>query len=431
MKATTNANDPTEALKAAVQANDTAAVGRVMERYPELKSKLNDPLPDFCFGSTALLGAVHNGNREMVDLLLRAGADINQRSHWWAGSFGVLDDDHGLASFLIERGVIVDAHAAARLGMLEKLKELISADPSLVHARGGDGQMPLHFASTIEIADYLLDHGADIDALDIDHESTAAQWMIRERKEVARHLVKRGSRTDILMAAALGDQELVRKFLDANPASIRMNVSEEYFPKKNHWAGGCIYIWTLGQNKSAHVIAREFKHEDVFHLLMDRSPAELKLAMACELGDEDTFKALLASQPNLVEALSDGDRRKLTNAAENNNTQAVRLMLAAGWPVDARGRHGGTALHWAAFHGNAEMIQIILKHSPPLELRDDDHNASPMGWATHGSEHGWYCKTGNYAAAVEALIKAGAKIPEKIDGTEAVQDVLRRYGKTS
>ena len=77
-----------------------------------------------------------------------------------------------------------------------------------MHARGGDGQTPLHFATTIDVAQLLLDHGADIDARDVDHESTPAQCMVRDRQEVARYLVSRGCRTDILMAAALGDLEL-------------------------------------------------------------------------------------------------------------------------------------------------------------------------------------------------------------------------------
>src|SRR3989442_550496 len=57
-----------------------------------------------------------------------------------------------LAAYAIERGAVVDVHAAARLGMMEKLRELIEAEPALVNARGGDGQTPLHFATTIEVA---------------------------------------------------------------------------------------------------------------------------------------------------------------------------------------------------------------------------------------------------------------------------------------
>src|ERR1043165_315623 len=124
---------PMEQLAAAVKANDLASAEQTLERHPELKSRLNEPRPEFSFGATLLLGALQRRSKEMIDLLLRAGADINARSHWWAGGFGVLDDDHGLASFLIERGATVDAHAAARLGMLKELKQLIAADATAVH----------------------------------------------------------------------------------------------------------------------------------------------------------------------------------------------------------------------------------------------------------------------------------------------------------
>ena len=117
--------------------------------------------------------------------------------------------------------------------MIDRLGELISLHPDLVHARGGDGQTPLHFASSVAIAAYLLGQGADIDARDVDHESTPAQYMVGDRQAVARFLVSRGCQTDILMAAALGDLELVKKHLDADPECIRMQVSDEFFPKIN------------------------------------------------------------------------------------------------------------------------------------------------------------------------------------------------------
>ena len=231
---------PQEALKSAISANDAAAVANVLQQYPDLARDLNRALPDFEFGATPLLGAVYRNNREMVEVLLDAGADINARSDWWAGSFGVLDHDGPLSGFLIERGATIDAHAAARLGRLDELKRLISANPGVVHARGGDGQTPLHFARTIPIAEFLLEHGADIDARDVDHESTPAQWRIRDRQEVVRYLVGRGCRTDILMACALGDAALVKKHLDADPSAIRVSVSEQYFPKQNPRSGGSI-----------------------------------------------------------------------------------------------------------------------------------------------------------------------------------------------
>ena len=71
---------------------------------------------------------------------------------------------------------------------------------------------------------------------------------------------------------------------------------------------------------------------------------------------------MFAAQANLIERLSEDDRRTLANAAQANNTAAVRLMLEAGWPSDVRGQHRGTPLHWAAFHGNAEMVRLLLAH---------------------------------------------------------------------
>jgi hypothetical protein len=51
-----------------------------------------------------------------------------------------------------------------------------------------------------------------------------------------------------------------------------------------------------------------------------------------------------------------------------------------------------------------------------------------MRWAIHGSENGWYCKTGDYPAAVTALLAAGARPPERASGAEAVKAVLRNAG---
>src|SRR5205814_8909618 len=116
-----------------------------------------------------------------------------------------------------------------------------------------------------------------IDAQDIDHESTPAQWMVRDRQDVARYVVTRGCRTDILMASALGDLDLARKHLEADPDCIRLRVSDEYFPMINKRAGGTIYQWQLGWYVSPHEVAKQFGHQAVFELLIQRSPADIKL----------------------------------------------------------------------------------------------------------------------------------------------------------
>jgi hypothetical protein len=428
---------PVEMLKAAVCDSDPARIREVLKEHPELRARIDDPLPDYGFGQHALFAAVQRSDRASIDVLLRAGSDIGKRTDWWAGGFGVLDEcDPSLVEFLIARGAVMDVHAASRLGRLQELRELMAADPGLVHARGGDGQTPLHFASTVEIAELLLRNGAEIDARDVDHESTPAQYMLRvehkrhyprDRQDLARYLITRGCRTDILMAAALGDTNLVARHLDDDPACIRMSVSEEWFPNRDPRAGGTIYIWTLGARRTAHAVARDFGHEDVFQLLIERTPHDLKLGLACELGDEAVFHEFLLTHPDVAKTLSEIDQRKLPDAGKTNNTQAVRLMLEAGWPVDAPGEMGATALHWAGFNGNAEMTREILRFHPALELKSREYPGTALAWAVFGSGDGWHRNTGAYVETVQALLRAGAvppPSPEDLEPSDAVLEVL-------
>ena len=76
--------------------------------------------------------------------------------------------------------------------------------------------------------------GADIDARDVDHESTPAQYMVRDRQSVLRYLIERGCWTDLLMASAIGDSELARRHLEqqhqlaqtSDPAAASLAVVE-------------------------------------------------------------------------------------------------------------------------------------------------------------------------------------------------------------
>jgi ankyrin repeat protein len=178
------------------------------------------------------------------------------------------------------------------------------------------------------------------------------------------------------------------------------------------------------------VVAREFGHDEVFRLLMERTPDELQLALACELGDEPMVTSLLGRRPDLVQTLGAAELRRVADAARDNNTAAVRLMLEAGWPAEARGQHGGTPMHWAAWHGNTEMTRDLLRHRAPLEVTDSDYGGTPLSWAVYGSVHGWRCQSGDYSGTVEELLKAGARPPaltDDLQASEAVLETLRRW----
>jgi ankyrin repeat protein len=175
------------------------------------------------------------------------------------------------------------------------------------------------------------------------------------------------------------------------------------------------------------LVARDFGHERVFQLLMEWTPDDLKLALACELGDEATFQEFLTKHSDAARPLSEADARKLPGAAQNNNTNAVRLMLEAAWPVDTPGEMGATALHWAGFNGNAEMTREILRFHPALELKSREHEGTALGWAIYGSGNGWHRGTGDFVGTIQALLRAGAILPphaEELEPSEGVLEML-------
>ena len=258
----------------AVQARDATTLRQLLAKSPALRKHIDRPL--FSFGAQAIV--VAKGDRPIVEALLESGANINVKSDWWAGGFGVLDDtDPEQAAWLIERGAIVDIHAAAGLGMAGTVTEWIAHDPALVHAPGGDGKRPLHWASTTEIIDILLAHGAEIDARCIDHRSTAAQYRVRD-EELCRHLIARGAAVDIFMAAALGDQALVERVLAADPdcrdcahraARVRARPSRPHLPVETRansvllvaakHGGRMLYDWLLSAKSSQGAVPRRVR----------------------------------------------------------------------------------------------------------------------------------------------------------------------------
>src|SRR5262249_31406065 len=77
----------------------------------------------------------------------------------------------------------------------------------------------------------------------------------------------------------------------------------------------------------------------------------------------------------------------LAQLAETNSIAAVEALLAAGVPVNARGTHGGTALHWACWKGHSDLVKLLLEHGASLTIQDLQFHAPPSGWLHHGAEN--------------------------------------------
>src|SRR5262245_15033078 len=418
---------PAELFRVAVEAGDVDRVRQLLQSHPDVVSVINEPM--FSFKSPAV--HVARTNIELLDLLLAHGADLNARTSWENGSFGVLEQvTPDQAAPLIARGAKIDIWAAANLGMLPELAALIAGDPSLVHAKGGDGKRPLHFARTIEIAGFLLDHGAEIDALDDDHDSTPAQHLVADRPEVAGFLVAQGARSDLLLAAALGDVVLVRRHLEADPDVVAMRVDQDWFPMVDTAPnGGHIYQWTLGFHVSAFDVARRRGHAEVLDLLLKAAGPLDRLLDALWCGDDARGDAVLAANPQLVAHAPERALRQVADAARNNNLAAVSAMLRRGFPVTARSQHGATPLHWAAFHGNADMVEDVLRYNPPIHAQDRQFHGSTMGWLIHGALNPWGSSIGRHGECADLLLGAGAQVDESSlpTGHDDLDRVLREH----
>lgn len=380
------------ALRQAFERADAAAVRQIVLANPALRERINEPA--FPFDSPALVAFA--GNPAMVDVLLELGADPNRKSAWWAGGFHPLYSATAeTADRLLAAGARMDACAAAHLNRLDDLREILRRDPAAVHERGGDGQRPLHFARSLAAVDLLLDAGADIDARDTDHRSTAAEWMLDRRRgagryDLARYLVDRGAATDIFMAAAMGLTARIRTMLVTQPDLLTLRTGRGQYgeqpPSSYH-----IYFWTIGDGRSPLDVATQFDQPEALAAMLEVAPPIERLLFACTQGDESAARQLVSAHPGLVESLNPGQTRAIADAAWSGNAKAVKIMLDIGFDPRTTGHDSGTPLHLAAWEGSAETVDVLLQHPAARELvtiRDAHHDGTPLDWCRHGAEHG-------------------------------------------
>jgi len=421
-------------FKKAVHRRDASALRRLAPERDALRAIINEPI--FAFDSPAI---VQSHDADVASALLDLGADPNRRSKWWAGGFHALyGATPAAAELLLAAGAIPDACAAAHLDRLDLMSDMLAADPSRVHERGGDGQMPLHFARSRAMVDLLLAAGADIDARDIDHRSTAAEWMLddvnypeKSRIAIAEYLVERGATADIFLAAALGDTPRARALLDANPKLLELRTGQGEYgerpPSSFH-----IYLWTIGSNLTPLQTAARFRRRDTLEAMRAYASVEQRLLLACNEGNRDDARAIVESHPGIIDALTGPDRRALTDEAWMGNAKAVELMMELGFDPAIRsvsGPTGGTALHCAAWQGCVACVSAILRYPRGRALihtPDSTYNGTPLNWCDHGSLN-CHDPRANHAEVARLLLAAGAVVPEMYEASDEVAAVLRSH----
>jgi ankyrin repeat protein len=184
--------------------------------------------------------------------------------------------------------------------------------------------------------------------------------------------------------------------------------------------------------RTAYALAVQSGQTEVASLLRARGaktdiPALDRFLGECAAADPEDLSHLLASGPQI--AMAPGSERLLADLTAIHRTTAVRALLAAGMPVDAREDMGATALHWACWKGYADLVELLLGHGASLTIEDREFHGTPAGWFGHGVRN---CNegAGDYARVARLLIAAGATIPavDLPTGHPAVDAVLRERG---
>jgi ankyrin repeat protein len=325
----------------AAERGDLPALERLYGAEPRLVDALGHG-PYWEGEARALHYAVARGHRKVVRWLLARGASALPTTgefDWAPIHFAAVPPRRDLVRLLIDHGAKMDIFVAGIFGDVKTVRRMLREDPSLVSRRGPDGATPLHFAGSPAVARALLAAGADPRVRDTFHDQTPAEWTI-ERPDVVAVLAKAGADVDIHLASAAGDLGRVKAILRRAPSAINARVSEK---KKTIGAEG-----------------------------------ETPLSLAARYGQRRVLEFLLEHG-----ALATTDPSPLPGAVHRRDRVIVKRLLEAGADPNVFGPYGHAALHAAAVYGNLAMIRLLLSAGARLDLRDKDHDSTPLGWAEY------------------------------------------------
>ncbi len=148
-------------------------------------------------------------------------------------------------------------------------------------------------------------------------------------------------------------------------------------------------------------------------LLAHGASAELldvdRLVAACSRGDRAAAEALLATNPDLRDQITDDHYIALHQAAERNDVGALEAMLACGFdPNRPDAGIGKTALHSAAMEGWPDAVRVLLAHGASVLVRDREFKGQPLIWAAEGSRQRREGR--DFGAVGRLLLDAGSPV---------------------
>ena len=327
------------------------------------------------------------------DRLTRAGCALSQaqfviaRAHGFASWPKLVRHIDGLSGADSDISAFERAADAIVSGDLAALERLLAAHSGLVHARSSREHHAtlLHYVSANGVEHYRQKTPANIVA-------------------VARRLLDAGSEIDAEADVYGGGWTTLGLVVTSAPprqAGVQNALADLLLERGARVDAGIVRSCLMNgcPEAAAHLAARG---------------ARVNLEEAAGIG----WLGVLARYLEPPRAVSQADAAAaLIMASWYDQRDVVNFLLDQGVDVEARGPKGGeTALHIAAYLGNARLVELLLTRGAPVNVTDAIHGTPPLVWALHAWLVERRTDEDGYRTVLRMLADAGAEVkPEWLD----------------
>lgn len=296
---------------------------------------------------------------------------------------------------------------AIRTGDLPQIKTMLSTEPRLLTIKSvldptGRKREPLAHALIYghqQIATFLLEQGADINAQTDDGLSVLHLALGAQQNELARWLVAQGAQVDVWAAALLGDLPQVQAFVEADPSLLHAQ-----------WVVGATLLhlaatvpvaqYLLAQGADPQVRTGPMQltplgwhatvnHAELVAFYIAQGCKAENIFIACAIGDLAQVQAFLTADPALLHARDPERNHSLLHyAALAGHCAVAQFLLAQGIDVDDGVAEGVlTPLHVAIQCNQVEMVRFLIQAGADLTRKDPYDQRTPGQWAKrYGNE---------------------------------------------
>lgn len=380
---------PDDSVADAAMRGDLATVRSLLKGGADVNEAQGD-------GMTAIHWSAYNGDVDMANVLLYAGARANS---------------------LTRLGGYTPLHLGSRGGHAEVVKVLLEAGADANAATSTGQATPLHFAAAsgnVDAIVSLVEHSADVNVAESQWGHTPLMFAAaNNRARAIGALIHLGA--DPAIAASVIDmrrrQEIDREALRDKEARLGLapgsyNSQSARIPSQAQPAGG----QPSGQGAGAPPPSREAPP--------DASAAQRSAAK----GGQEYFGVTAMSTPEQIGGY--GGMTALTLAGRDGNVEAAISLLEGGADVN-QGTEGDntTPLLIATINGEFDLAMMLLERGADPRIGSDSGN-TPLFATIHGqwapmsrfpmpSEH--LRQETSYLEMMEALLSAGADVNVRLN----------------